>query len=101
MPVYCPRAELTILANPDRFFPPAWGSVEPWEADQPLDGGERLQLAGLEIDVVNTPGHSPGHVTYAIDGASGSSAPLSVPTPSGVRTTAASPDHRTRGSRVP
>jgi glyoxylase-like metal-dependent hydrolase (beta-lactamase superfamily II) len=21
-PVYCPRAELTILAHPDRFFPP-------------------------------------------------------------------------------
>ena len=69
VPVYCPRAELTILAQPDRFFPPAWGSVEAWEADQPLDGGERLQLAGLDIEVVSTPGHSPGHVTYAIDGA--------------------------------
>ena len=69
VPVYCPRAELTILAHPDRFFPPAWGSVEPWEADQPLDGGERLQLAGLDIDVVSTPGHSPGHVTYVVDGA--------------------------------
>jgi len=68
-PVYCPRAELTILANPDRFFPPAWGSVEPWEAEQPLDGGERLQLAGFDIDVVPTPGHSPGHVTFAIEGA--------------------------------
>jgi hydroxyacylglutathione hydrolase len=69
VPVYCPRAELTILAQPDRFFPPAWGSVEAWEADQPLDGGERLQLAGLDIEVVSTPGHSPGHVTYVIDGA--------------------------------
>ena len=69
VPVYCPRAELEILAHPDRFFPPAWGSVEPWEADQPLDGGERLRLAGLDIDVVSTPGHSPGHVTYVIDGA--------------------------------
>jgi hydroxyacylglutathione hydrolase len=68
VPVYCPRAELTILAQPDRFFPPEWGSVEPWEADQPLDGGERLYLAGLDIEVVSTPGHSPGHVTYAIDG---------------------------------
>jgi hydroxyacylglutathione hydrolase len=69
VPVYCPRAELTILAQPDRFFPPAWGSVEAWEADQPLDGGERLQLAGLDIEVVSTPGHSPGHVTFAIEGA--------------------------------
>ena len=28
--------------------------------------GEKLELAGLEIDVIFTPGHSPGHVTYAI-----------------------------------
>jgi glyoxylase-like metal-dependent hydrolase (beta-lactamase superfamily II) len=69
VPVYCPRAELMVLAEPDRFIPPEWGSVEPWEADEPLDGGERLQLAGLDIEVVSTPGHSPGHVTYVIDGA--------------------------------
>ncbi len=68
-PVYCPRAELTILAHPDRFIPPDWGTVEPWEAEQPLDGGERLQLAGFDVDVVSTPGHSPGHVTFAIEGA--------------------------------
>ncbi|MDX6716757.1 MAG: hydroxyacylglutathione hydrolase, partial [Baekduia sp.] len=29
-------------------------------------GGERLSLAGYDIDVLFTPGHSPGHVTYAI-----------------------------------
>ena len=68
-PVYCPRNELAVLANPGRFFPPDWGTVEPWEAEQPLDGGERLHLAGLDIEVVPTPGHSPGHVTYVIDGA--------------------------------
>jgi hydroxyacylglutathione hydrolase len=68
-PVYCPRNELAVLANPGRFFPPDWGTVEPWDAEQPLDGGERLQLAGLDIEVVPTPGHSPGHVTYVIDGA--------------------------------
>ena len=66
-PVYCPRAELRILADPASFFPPAWGTVEPWEAEEPLDGGERLQLAGFDVDVVSTPGHSPGHVTFAIE----------------------------------
>jgi glyoxylase-like metal-dependent hydrolase (beta-lactamase superfamily II) len=68
-PVYCPRNELAVLANPGRFFPPDWGTVEPWDAEQPLDGGEHLQLAGLDIEVVPTPGHSPGHVTYVIGGA--------------------------------
>jgi glyoxylase-like metal-dependent hydrolase (beta-lactamase superfamily II) len=33
------------------------------------DVGERLKLAGFDIDVVFTPGHSPGHVTYAIEDA--------------------------------
>jgi hydroxyacylglutathione hydrolase len=68
-PVYCPRKELTVLADPSRFFPPDWGTVDPWEAEHALDGGERLQLAGLDIDVISTPGHSPGHVTFAIEGA--------------------------------
>jgi glyoxylase-like metal-dependent hydrolase (beta-lactamase superfamily II) len=68
-PVYCPRAELDILRDPASFFPPQWGTVDPWEAEQPLDGGERLQLAGFDVDVVPTPGHSPGHVTFVIDGA--------------------------------
>jgi hydroxyacylglutathione hydrolase len=68
-PVYCPRKELTVLAEPSRFFPPDWGTVDPWEAEHALDGGERLQLAGLDIDVVATPGHSPGHVTFVIEGA--------------------------------
>ena len=31
-----------------------------------MAGGERLELAGFEIDVIFTPGHSPGHVTYSI-----------------------------------
>ena len=31
-------------------------------------GGETLELAGLELDVIFTPGHSPGHVTYSVRG---------------------------------
>jgi glyoxylase-like metal-dependent hydrolase (beta-lactamase superfamily II) len=32
-----------------------------------VTGGDRLDLGGFAIDVVFTPGHSPGHVTYAIE----------------------------------
>jgi len=31
-----------------------------------VSGGEKLELAGFEIDVIFTPGHSPGHVSYSI-----------------------------------
>jgi hydroxyacylglutathione hydrolase len=68
-PVYCPRAELGVLENPDSFIPPMFGPVEGWEAEHALDGGQRLELAGFDVDVIATPGHSPGHVTFALDDA--------------------------------
>ena len=66
-PVYCPRIEREVLANINDFVPwPGFGPFEDYEADHLLDGGERLELAGLEIDVIFTPGHSPGHVSYSV-----------------------------------
>ena len=69
-PVYCPEIERGVLADIMRFVPwPGFGPFESYEADELVSGGETLELAGFEIDVVFTPGHSPGHVTYAVDGA--------------------------------
>jgi hydroxyacylglutathione hydrolase len=66
-PVYCPELETQVLANIMQYVPwPGFGPFESYEADHTVKGGERLELAGLEFDVVFTPGHSPGHVTYAI-----------------------------------
>jgi hydroxyacylglutathione hydrolase len=66
-PVYCPEIEVPVLADIMSFVPwPEFGPYESYDADETVAGGERLDLAGLEIDVVFTPGHSPGHVTYAI-----------------------------------
>ena len=66
-PVYCPKIEVPVLADIMSFVPwPGFGPYESYDADETLEGGEHLTLAGLEIDVHFTPGHSPGHVTYAI-----------------------------------
>ncbi|HEY3865601.1 MAG TPA: MBL fold metallo-hydrolase [Solirubrobacteraceae bacterium] len=65
-PVYCPEIERGVLADIPRWTPPGFGPFESYEADQRVAGGERLSLAGLDIEVLFTPGHSPGHVTYAI-----------------------------------
>jgi glyoxylase-like metal-dependent hydrolase (beta-lactamase superfamily II) len=65
-PVYCPEIERGVLADIPSWTPPGFGPFESYEADETVQGGERLSLAGLEIDVLFTPGHSPGHVTYAI-----------------------------------
>jgi glyoxylase-like metal-dependent hydrolase (beta-lactamase superfamily II) len=68
-PVYCPRIERPVLAEIMRWVPAGFGPFEGYEADHTVAGGERLQLAGMDVEVLFTPGHSPGHVTYAIGGA--------------------------------
>jgi glyoxylase-like metal-dependent hydrolase (beta-lactamase superfamily II) len=66
-PVYCPELEKGVLADIMSFVPwPGLGPFESYDADELVSGGEKLELAGLEIDVLFTPGHSPGHVTYSI-----------------------------------
>lgn len=66
-PVYCPELEKQVLANIMDYVPwPGFGPFESYDADHTVAGGETLELAGLTFDVVFTPGHSPGHVTYAI-----------------------------------
>ena len=66
-PVYCPKLEVPLLADIMAYVPwPGFGPYESYDADETVAGGEKLELAGFEIDVIFTPGHSPGHVTYAI-----------------------------------
>ncbi len=66
-PVYCPEIERPLLADIMAYVPvPGIGPFDDYEADETLSGGETLELAGLSIDVIFTPGHSPGHVTYSI-----------------------------------
>jgi len=66
-PVYVPELEKHVLADIMAFVPwPGFGPFESWDAEETVAGGETLDLAGLPIEVVFTPGHSPGHVTYAI-----------------------------------
>jgi glyoxylase-like metal-dependent hydrolase (beta-lactamase superfamily II) len=66
--VYCPELEVGVLADIMRYVPwPGFGPFQSYDADETVAGGERLEIAGLEIDVLFTPGHSPGHVTYSVD----------------------------------
>jgi glyoxylase-like metal-dependent hydrolase (beta-lactamase superfamily II) len=66
-PVYVSEIERPVLADIMSYVPFAGiGPYESYEADHVLRGGERLELAGFAIDVIFTPGHSPGHVTFSI-----------------------------------
>jgi hydroxyacylglutathione hydrolase len=69
-PVYCPKLEVPVLQDIMSYVPwPGFGPFESWDPEETVEGGERLQLAGFDIDVIFTPGHSPGHVTYAAEDA--------------------------------
>ena len=66
-PVYCPEIEVPVLQDIMAFVPwPGFGPFESWDPEHTIQGGETLELAGLTFDVVFTPGHSPGHVTFSI-----------------------------------
>ena len=65
--VWVPEIEKFVLADINSFVPwPGFGPFESYDAEHTLEGGEKLELAGFEIDVLFTPGHSPGHVTFSI-----------------------------------
>jgi glyoxylase-like metal-dependent hydrolase (beta-lactamase superfamily II) len=65
--VWVPEVEKFVLDDINSFVPwPGFGPFESYDAEHTLRGGEKLELAGFEIDVIFTPGHSPGHVTFSI-----------------------------------
>jgi hydroxyacylglutathione hydrolase len=65
--VWVPEDEKFVLDDIMAFVPwPGFGPFESYDAEHTLRGGDRLDLAGFEIDVLSTPGHSPGHVTFSI-----------------------------------
>jgi hydroxyacylglutathione hydrolase len=65
-PVYCPQIEVRVLQDINAYIFPGFGPFEPYDPEETVQGGERLTLAGIDIDVLFTPGHSPGHVSYSI-----------------------------------
>jgi glyoxylase-like metal-dependent hydrolase (beta-lactamase superfamily II) len=74
-PVYCPALEVPVLQDIMAFVPwPGFGPFESWDPEHTVEGGETLELAGMTIEVMFTPGHSPGHVSYAVRAPSGARA---------------------------
>lgn len=67
LPILIGRGDAPMLTDP-RLNLSTWGGtpfVSP-PADRLLDEGEVLDLAGLKMDVLEIPGHSPGHIVYVL-----------------------------------
>jgi hydroxyacylglutathione hydrolase len=66
-PVYLHQAEMDWLTDPHKNGSASWPGLREVicrPAEWSLRGGETLSLLGDEVDVIHTPGHSPGSVTY-------------------------------------
>lgn len=66
-PVHMAAAERDLLERPGDHTPPGV-HVRAHTPEVLLEGGERLELAGITFETIRVPGHSPGHVAYAADG---------------------------------
>jgi glyoxylase-like metal-dependent hydrolase (beta-lactamase superfamily II) len=62
------REEARVLASPDDYFGSFGVRVKPYQADVLLDGDETLELAGLELQTLSVPGHSPAHLAFYTEG---------------------------------
>ena len=53
-----------LRKHPVPVFGPAWENIS--TVDHPVRGGDRVPLAnfGLELDVIDVPGHTAGHISY-------------------------------------
>ena len=49
-----------VLLHPDDRM--LWDAVHPDRTPEPLADGQRIPVAGIELEVLHTPGHSPGAV---------------------------------------
>ncbi|MFQ5426285.1 MAG: MBL fold metallo-hydrolase [Gaiellales bacterium] len=66
-PVHMAADERHLLEEVERFVPGGI-AVRPWTPEVLLVGDERLEVAGIGIDTLRVPGHSPAHLAYAADG---------------------------------
>lgn len=66
-PVHIARDEAPVLERPDDFYAALGVRIRPWSPEILLDGGETLELAGLTVETLLVPGHSPAHLAYATD----------------------------------
>jgi hydroxyacylglutathione hydrolase len=52
------------LQKPQSKFFPIPFTIPPRSADGYLEDGQRLRIGSLELEVIHTPGHAPGHVMF-------------------------------------
>src|SRR5687768_11313507 len=67
-PVHMPEGERQLLEDPSIFVGQAPFSIRAHSPEVLVAGGDTVAAAGIALDVLDVPGHSPAHVAYHADG---------------------------------
>lgn len=65
VPIFIPKAELQMMQM-SRAYGMTMGIMVdlPLDVDADLVGGMKLQYGSIQLQVIDTPGHSPGHLSF-------------------------------------
>jgi glyoxylase-like metal-dependent hydrolase (beta-lactamase superfamily II) len=58
------RLDVPKLRDPKSSMFPLPFVIPPREPDELVEDGQKLKLGSLDVEVIHTPGHAPGHVMY-------------------------------------
>ena len=69
IPVLCHPADALAFTDPVAWRRDAFPNpLEPVKDLRPFEDGDVLRLAGVDVEVWHTPGHTPGHCIFRLDG---------------------------------
>jgi hydroxyacylglutathione hydrolase len=68
-PVWVSDTEAFVVERPNDVYAEYGQDIRGWTPDRRLQGDEEFELAGIGWQTLSVPGHSPGHVAFAADGA--------------------------------
>lgn len=67
IPVYASKDEVEVLANPQINVSTMMGAYLSMKADKLFSDGDVLELAGMKLKVISTPGHTIGSVCFYME----------------------------------
>lgn len=69
VPVYVHSLEKDFLTDPDKNLSGMFGMFfKSPKATRLLEDGEKIRLDNLELEIIHTPGHTPGGISVKLDG---------------------------------